>query len=109
MTTFDDFIKELEEEAAAEGPDAVAEFEALDTHFMVGAQILHRRRQVQLSQQALAAASGVPQAEISRIERGVSNPTMTTIGRIVSALGSTPRIMFDWGSTAAKAKTAKTA
>lgn len=98
-TTFDDFIKELEEEAAAEGPEAVAEFEALDAHFMVGAQILHRRRQLHLSQLALAQASGVPQAEISRIERGVSNPTVTTIGRIVKALGS-GRIRLDWDATA---------
>ena len=98
MTTFDDFIKELEDEAAAEGPEAVAEFEALDTHFMIGAQILCRRRELHLSQQILATASGVPQAEISRIERGVSNATMTTIGRILKALGS-GRIRCDWDGT----------
>lgn len=98
MTTFDTFIKELEEEAAAEGPEAVAQFEALDTHFMIGAQILHRRRQRCLSQQALAVAAGVPQAEISRIERGISNPTLGTIERILKALGS-PRIRFDWDSS----------
>ncbi len=99
MTTFDDFIKELQEEAEAEGPNAVVEFDALDAHFMVGAQILHRRHQLHLSQQALAVAAGVPQAEISRIERGISNPTVTTIGKIVSALGSA-RIRFDWDATA---------
>ncbi len=62
-------------------------------------QILHRRHQLHLSQQALAVAAGVPQAEISRIERGLSNPTVTTIGKIVSALGSA-RIRFDWDATA---------
>lgn len=98
MTTFDDFIKELEEEAVTEGPDAVAEFEALNTHFMIGAQILNRRRELHLSQQKLAAATGVPQAEISRIERGLSNPTVSTIGRIIKALGSS-RIRFDWDKT----------
>jgi len=102
MTTFDDFIQELHEEAVAEGPDAVAEFDALNTHFMIGAQILHRRRELHISQQALATAAGVPQAEISRIERGVSNPTITTIERILKALG-TSRIRFDWDD---RAKTA---
>lgn len=102
MTTFDDFIKELEDEAAAEGPEAVAEFEALSTHFMVAAQLLSRRRELKLSQTALAALSGVPQAEISRIERGVSNSTLTTINRLSKALGSA-RLRFDWqGKTPAK-------
>lgn len=95
MTTFEDFIQELQDEATAEGLEAVAEFDALGTHFMIGAQILLRRRELHLSQQALATAAGVPQAEISRIERGVSNPTISTLERILKALG-TSRIRFDW-------------
>jgi hypothetical protein len=33
LTSFDEFISEVEAEAAAEGPDAVAELAALRAHF----------------------------------------------------------------------------
>jgi hypothetical protein len=37
-TRFEDFIAELRAEAEAEGPDAVAEFEALDACFAIACQ-----------------------------------------------------------------------
>lgn len=41
-----------------------------------------------LSQRQLETASGVPQAEISRIEAGRSNPTLSTIALLARALGA---------------------
>jgi DNA-binding XRE family transcriptional regulator len=79
------------------GPEALAQFEALDQHFAVGAQLLRRRRELHLSQQVVAERSGVPQAEISRIERGVSNPTIATLAHLLKALGN-GRVWLDWGS-----------
>lgn len=35
----------------------------------------------------LAELSGIPQSEISRFERGQGNPTLETIGRLLSSLG----------------------
>jgi DNA-binding XRE family transcriptional regulator len=86
MTTFDDFIKELEAEAEAEGPDAVAELEAFRLHFSLARQLAERRRERHLTQKQLADLSGIDQAEISRIERGQANPTTATLGALTRAL-----------------------
>lgn len=40
-----------------------------------------------LSQKQLAAMTGIDQSDISRIERGVANPSVSTLERIARALG----------------------
>jgi XRE family transcriptional regulator, regulator of sulfur utilization len=52
----------------------------------LGAQIAAARKSRGLSQPDLSARSGVQQAEISRIERGVGNPTARTLLRLANAL-----------------------
>lgn len=39
-----------------------------------------------MTQAQLADATGVPQAEISRIENGNANPTIETVARLAAAL-----------------------
>ncbi len=91
-TSFDDFIAELEAEAAAEGPDAVAEFEAFRLHFSLARQFAALRRDRKLTQKQLAELSGIDQAEISRIERGQSNPTTSTLSALAKALSADIRL-----------------
>lgn len=93
MATFDDFIAELEAEARAEGPKAVAELEALRLHFSLARQLAARRRTLHLTQKELAKVTGIDQAEISRIERGQANPTTATIGTLTRALGVQVRLI----------------
>jgi transcriptional regulator with XRE-family HTH domain len=45
------------------------------------------RRRAQLSQRELARRAGVPQATISRIERGVVSPTFDTLDPLIRACG----------------------
>ncbi|WP_144796190.1 helix-turn-helix domain-containing protein [Microbacterium paludicola] len=52
----------------------------------LGALLKSFRERRSLSQPALAAMADVQQAEISRIERGASNPTESTIIRLAKAL-----------------------
>lgn len=40
-----------------------------------------------ISQKQLATATGIDQSDISRIERGVANPSVSTLERIARALG----------------------
>ena len=86
-TTFDDFMAEVEAEAQAEGPEAVAELEAFRLHFSLARQLAAQRRAQHLTQKQLAERSGIDQAEISRIERGQANPTTATLGALTGALG----------------------
>lgn len=74
--------------------DAVTVFEAASASFDaelaaradLGAQLAAARAERHLTQPQLSAASGIQQSEISRIERGVANPTATTLARLAKAL-----------------------
>lgn len=92
-TSFNDFLHELEAEARAEGPEALAELEAFRLHFSLARQLADRRRAQHLTQKQLAERSGIDQAEISRIERGHANPTTATLGALTSALGVDVRLV----------------
>lgn len=88
MGDFEKLMSDIEAEAVAEGPAAVAELAALDTRFALAAQLMQLRHQLKMTQKQLASASGIDQAEISRIERGEINPTVLTIARLLRPLGS---------------------
>jgi transcriptional regulator with XRE-family HTH domain len=45
-----------------------------------------------LSQTQLAALTGIDQSDLSKIERGVSNPSVSTLERIAKALGGNLQI-----------------
>lgn len=93
MATFHDFTTELEAEARAEGPAAVAELEAFRLHFSLARQLAAQRRALHLTQKQLAEQTGIDQAEISRIERGQANPTTATLGALTRALGVDVRLV----------------
>ncbi|UFS58433.1 helix-turn-helix domain-containing protein [Subtercola endophyticus] len=65
-----------------------AEFSArVSEQVELGAEIASARKALSLSQAALSELCGIQQAEISRIERGVGNPTAATLLRLADALG----------------------
>ena len=49
-------------------------------------QIIDRRRELHLTQQEVAAASGLHQSVVSRIEQGVANPTARALTLLARAL-----------------------
>ncbi len=49
--------------------------------------IAYARRLSGLSQKALSEKTGIDQSDISKIERGVANPSVATLERIARALG----------------------
>lgn len=95
MADFEDLIQFIEEEAAAEGPEAVAELRAFDARFRLAAELLHARQQAHMTQRELAAASGVQQAEISKIERGEIAPGVTTVDKLLRPLGRRLAVVAD--------------
>lgn len=87
-TTFDDYIREVEEKARAGGPEAVARWDAFNAHFAMAREVRELRKERNLTQKQLAAASGINQGEISRIERGQTNPTTSTLAALLAPLGA---------------------
>ena len=88
MGDFEQLIQDIEAEARAEGPAAVAELAALEARFTLAAELIARRTGLGMTQKQLASASGIGQSEISRIERGEINPTVQTLGRLLLPLGA---------------------
>ncbi len=56
---------------------------------IVGQAIAEAREEKGMSQRDLSADSGVMQAEISKIEQGKGNPTLSTLQKIAKSLGRT--------------------
>ena len=54
--------------------------------FDIGQRLADRRKELRVSQRELAARAEVTQADLSRIERGLANPTLLTLTRIANAL-----------------------
>lgn len=83
---FQDFVAEIEVQA---DPEEMRELEAARMRFRLGSRLLQQRVAAGLTQQQLAKASGVAQADISRIERGQANPTSETLQELGRPLGVT--------------------
>jgi DNA-binding phage protein len=86
---FKSFTQDLESGARQEGPEAVAELASFNAHFSLAAEFLALRTEQGLTQRQLSAKSGIPQADISRIESARGNPTLVTVSSLARALGAT--------------------
>lgn len=59
----------------------------VETRTDLGRMLAQARRKRRLSQSELSRASGIQQAEISKIEHGRGNPTLATLERLTQPLG----------------------
>ncbi|RKQ28666.1 helix-turn-helix domain-containing protein [Oceanobacillus halophilus] len=76
-----DFIKRYSE---LRGNDYV---KSLQVEGRIAAQIKTQRKSLNLSQQELADASGLPKSTVGRIEAGITSPKVDTLLKISKALG----------------------
>jgi DNA-binding XRE family transcriptional regulator len=66
-----------------------------EQQILLGRQLSELREGRHLSQKALEDLSGVGQAEISRIERGLSNPTRDTLTKLAAVFGARLAFVID--------------
>ena len=52
-----------------------------------GHAVMKGRAEREITQKQLAVLTGIDQSDISKIERGIANPTVGTLERIANALG----------------------
>lgn len=93
MNDFDQLIRDIDAEAQAEGPAAVAQLRAFEVQFTLAADLIALRKARGLSQKELANESGVQQADISKIERGLVNPTIGTVEKLARPLCAQVRML----------------
>jgi len=58
-------------------------------------KVRHLRTLAEISQSALAERSGLTKSQITRIESGMGNPTLTHIMALASAFDVAPHVLFD--------------
>ncbi len=63
---------------------------------LIGTQIARLRKECGVTQERLAASVNVATETISRLERGVSMPSLITLGKISHALHSPLKDFFDF-------------
>lgn len=63
-------------------------YEERRARFAVANLIIERRKALGMTQDELAETTGVSQPEISRIERGATNPTVGTVVRLAKGLNA---------------------
>ena len=75
-------------------PAFQAEWNATEPEYQLIRAMLNARREKALTQKQLAELTGVPQADISRIENGNANPSLKTLQRLAEGLGMTLKLEF---------------
>ena len=70
-----------------EGKNVTKEYDDVEAA-VVGFQIKQRRINLDLSQEELARKAGIDQSDLSKIEKGNSNPSLKMIKRIADSLNS---------------------
>jgi DNA-binding XRE family transcriptional regulator len=90
VRTLDGYLQRSKRANSKEVSAARAVF---DQAYGIACQVIELREKYQLSQVELAEKAGLPQAQISRIERGVVSPTGATLGKIAEALGADLRLV----------------
>jgi DNA-binding XRE family transcriptional regulator len=88
--TLDDYLQRSER---ANSPEVSAARAVFDQAYGVARQVIELREKHHLTQVELAEKAGLPQAQISRIGRGVVSPTSATLAKIAEALGADLRLV----------------
>ena len=68
-----------------EGEDVSSEYDDIDV-VVLGYKIRELRRNANLSQTELASKVGIDQSDLSKIEKGLANPTIKQITKVLDAL-----------------------
>jgi len=75
-------------------PEFVKEYEAIQPEINITRAILNARLKAGMTQMELSQKSGISQADISRLEKGTRNPSISLLKRLAEAMDSTLSIEF---------------
>lgn len=75
-------------------PEFKKEWDALEPEFQIIKAMLDTRKERSMTQKQLADATGIPQADISRLENGNANPSLRTLQRLADGMGMRLKLEF---------------
>jgi len=70
------------------------EYMSLEPEFQLIRALLDVRKEKNLTQKQLSELTGINQADISKIEKGIANPSLKTIQRLAYGLNMNVKIEF---------------
>ena len=75
-------------------PEFKEEWDALKPEYQIIKAMLNSRIEKSLTQQQLSEITGIPQADISRLENGNANPSLRTLQRLAEGMGMKLKLEF---------------
>ena len=90
MRTFEDAL-----EARMKEPGFRAEYEALEPEFAIIQAMIDARKNSGLTQKQLSEKTGIDQGDISKIERGIANPSLKTLKTLASGMDMRLKLEFE--------------
>ncbi len=89
MSSFNEYLKEQMKD-----PEFKQEYDALEPEFAIIQALIDARKASGLTQKQLAEITGIAQADISKLENGNANPSLRTLQRLASGMGTSLKIEF---------------
>ena len=87
---FNDYLNEQ-----LKNPEIKKEYDKLAPEYEIISAIITARKEMGISQSELAKLIGTDQSRISKLERGVLNPSLDFIKRVAEAMGKRVHISFE--------------
>ncbi|MGN1137956.1 MAG: helix-turn-helix domain-containing protein [Ruminococcus sp.] len=75
-------------------PEFKKEWDALEPEYQIIKAMLDTRKKKSMTQKQLADITGIPQADISRLENGNANPSLRTLQRLADGMGMKLKLEF---------------
>ena len=77
-----------------QNPEFKKAYESLEPEYTVMQTLIDARKLKNMTQKQLADQTGIDQADISKLERGLSNPTLNMLKRLADGLGMRIKLEF---------------
>lgn len=89
MRKFDEYLSEQ-----LNNPEFAQEYERIQPEMDIIRAIVDARTAMNMTQKELAEKTGINQADISKIERGIRNPSIALLQRLAEGMDMTLQISF---------------
>ena len=89
MSSYAEFKKELLAE-----PEVRAAYDELQPEYDIIQAMIDARKSRHMTQKELSEATGITQADISRIENGTRNPSLEMVKRLAAGMGMRLKLEF---------------
>ena len=79
---------------ALQNPEVKVEYDALQPEYDIIQAMIEARVQQNMTQKELSSKTGITQADISRIENGTRNPSLSMVKKLAKGLGMHLKLEF---------------